>query len=694
MDLSIVIVSYNVKEFLRGAIASIRRSLDAGRLSGEILVVDNDSSDGSPAMVRTEFPDVRLFASGENLGFGRANNLAMKESKGDYILLINPDTLVGEDTLRTVVDFMRGHPEAGLAGCKLLNGDGSFQLSCRRGFPTPWASFTKLFGLAGLFPNSKLFSRYNLTYLPVDSTYEVDALGGAFMMLSRKAWEATSGFDEAFFMYGEDIDLCFRAKEAGFKIFYVHSTATVHFKGESTRRSAINEVNVFYEAMHVFVKKHYRASFLFSLLLRLGIILRGAIALAKKYQGVISLAILDYLTIAFGVLLGSKALFGTWFGLPSWDYPYALIIPPLIAVLLLASLKAYRLKTVWSVRPVAIAIPAMLIGFSSLTYFFKEFPSSRVFVIVVTFAAGVLLVVERLVLRIVRRLLTNRSLSSLGFSSNSMLRKTLIIGADEESLRIAEMLKRMEFLRRYQVVGLIDENLERLDRELLPSIRILGDVNMVAKVVREQRISEVIFASNSVRYTEVLAIMQRTSDENPSMRVNFSMVPVASDVLLGRDKIEILTETSGSSVALLPVQHNLNRMSHRFSKRLLDIFVSGVALPGMAIAYAANPAPDRRDALNKWAKVFRGQWTLVGMEGAANSRDEGREGHDAKRSITSLAAVAAPYAWRGEFEDNTIAPEEDVRQFDEYYARNHTLGMDCEILLKRMFVRKSRGKGK
>jgi lipopolysaccharide/colanic/teichoic acid biosynthesis glycosyltransferase len=174
------------------------------------------------------------------------------------------------------------------------------------------------------------------------------------------------------------------------------------------------------------------------------------------------------------------------------------------------------------------------------------------------------------------------------------------------------------------------------------------------------------------------------------MRVNFSMVPIASDVLLGRDKIEILTETVGNSVALLPVQHNLDLLSHRFSKRVLDISISGMALPALAISYLLKPVRERREALEKWAKVFRGEWTLVGMEGTANGE---RDTYDAKKSITSLAAVAAPYSWRGGFNENSAVHEEDVRQFDQYYARNHTLGMDCEILFKRMFVRKPKRAG-
>ncbi len=622
-------------------------------------------------MLRAEFPEVRLLALTENIGFGRANNLALHSASGEYLLLLNPDTIVGEETLRTMVDFMRGHPEAGLAGCKLLNGDGSFQLSCRRGFPTPWASFTKLFGLAGLFPNSKLFARYNLTYLPVDATYEVDALGGAFMMLSRKAYEATGAFDESFFMYGEDLDLCYRAKQAGFKIFYVHSTATVHFKGESTRRSALNEVTVFYEAMHVFVKKHYRASFVFSMLLRFGIFIRTAIALVRKYRGSIALVLLDYVMIALSVLFTSKVLLHTWFGLAHWDYPSALLVPPAIAVVLLAILKAYQPGWHARIRPVVIAVPAILIGLSSLTYFFKEFPASRSFVVLVTAMAGLLLLLDRAALGALRRLR-----AGLGTSAHPQLRRALIIGTGEEALRIAALLQRMKFLRRSEVVGFIDRSLERLNTEVGGGLRILGDTNMVAKVVREHRVADVVFASDAVPYTEVLAIMQHTSEENPAMRVNFSMVPAASEVLLGKQNIELLTGTSGESIPLLPVAYNLERISHRVAKRLLDVAVSSAALPALACASLLNPTSARRERMFEWLEIFRGRRTLVGVEGHRE-----QEAYYPKPGLTSLAAVATR---------NSAAfgapREEDTRQFDQYYARNHTIGMDCEILLKAMFT--------
>ncbi|HEY7752021.1 MAG TPA: glycosyltransferase family 2 protein, partial [Ignavibacteriaceae bacterium] len=221
MDLSIIIVNYNVKEFLQNLLHSIEKA--SSNISKEIIIVDNASEDGSVELIKQKFSSVNMIENKTNLGFGKANNQALKIAKGEYILLINPDTIVSEDTFHTLLNFFNSNPEAGLAGCKILNPDGTLQLACRRSFPGPWTSFCKVTGLSNLFPNSKIFARYNLTYLDENLTYEVDAISGSFMMMRRDVYEKAGGFDEQFFMYGEDLDLCYRIKEVGYKVFYVHS---------------------------------------------------------------------------------------------------------------------------------------------------------------------------------------------------------------------------------------------------------------------------------------------------------------------------------------------------------------------------------------------------------------------------------------------------------------------------------------
>ena len=206
MDLSIIIVNYNVKEFLQNLIHSIEKA--SSNLTKEIIIIDNASDDGSVDFIKEKFPQIKLIANQTNLGFGKANNQGLKISTGDYILFINPDTLVSENTLETIISFLKQNPQIGLAGCKIINDNGTFYLPCKRGFPGPWASFTKLTGLSKLFPKSKIFAKYNMTYLDENETHEVDAVSGSFMMIPRTIYNKIGGFDEQFFMYGEDLDLC------------------------------------------------------------------------------------------------------------------------------------------------------------------------------------------------------------------------------------------------------------------------------------------------------------------------------------------------------------------------------------------------------------------------------------------------------------------------------------------------------
>ncbi len=297
--LSLIIVNYNVKEFLLNLLDSLEKALSG--TDSEIIVVDNASEDGSVEVIREKYPEVIVIANSDNPGFGRANNQGLEIAKGEYIVLINPDTIVREDTFIKMLSFFNEFPEAGMAGCKVLNPDGSLQLPCRRGFPGPWTSFTKVTGLSTLLPKSPLFARYNLTYLDENDTYEVDAISGAFMMFRRKVYEEIGGFDPEFFMYGEDLDLCYRTQKAGFKVYYVHNTEIIHYKGESTRRSSMDETRIFYDAMHKFVKKHFSSSILVEFILRFAIILRKFVAFLNIYKLAILSITLDF--IFFGLSL-------------------------------------------------------------------------------------------------------------------------------------------------------------------------------------------------------------------------------------------------------------------------------------------------------------------------------------------------------------------------------------------------------
>ena len=254
MDLSIVITSFNTRELLRDCLKSIAKS--EGAVEWEVFVVDNCSADGSPAMVKTEFPQVKLFENSENEGFAKANNRALRETSGSYVLLLNPDTQLRPQTLQEMIELMGANPDVGLAGIKLVRQDGQMDKACRRGFPTPWNSLGRLLLLDRLFPKSRVFGGYNLTFMDPDGEYEVDAIVGAFMFFRRETLEEVGVLDENFFMFGEDLDWCYRVKRSDWKILYVGSKEVLHVKGASTRQNPQLMNSHFHRAMLIFHKKH------------------------------------------------------------------------------------------------------------------------------------------------------------------------------------------------------------------------------------------------------------------------------------------------------------------------------------------------------------------------------------------------------------------------------------------------------
>jgi GT2 family glycosyltransferase len=255
MKLSVVIVNYNVMHFLEQCLNSVRKAVK--NIESEVFVVDNNSVDGSVKMVREKFPEVNLIVNPDNRGFSKANNQAIKIAKGEYVLLLNPDTVVEDDTFEKIIKFMDAHEDAGGLGVKMVDGKGKFLPESKRGLPTPAVAFYKIFGLSKLFPKSKIFGQYHLTYLNNDEIHEVDVLSGAFMLIRKPLLDKIGGLDESYFMYGEDIDLSYRITKEGYKNYYFPKTRIIHYKGESTKKSSINYVLVFYQAMIIFAKKTF-----------------------------------------------------------------------------------------------------------------------------------------------------------------------------------------------------------------------------------------------------------------------------------------------------------------------------------------------------------------------------------------------------------------------------------------------------
>ncbi|MGN6533409.1 MAG: glycosyltransferase family 2 protein [Ginsengibacter sp.] len=281
MTLSVIIVNYNVKYFLEQCLLSVLKAMK--NIKGEIIVVDNNSTAGSFELFENKFAEVNFIWNKTNDGFAKANNQALKMAKGEYILFLNPDTIVPEDCLEQCISFIKSKHNNGALGIKMIDGKGRFLKESKRAFPSPITSFFKLSGISKKFPHSRIFSKYDLGYLDENENHEVNVLAGAFMMIPQKILHITGGFDEDFFMYGEDIDLSYRIQKAGFKNFYFAGSTIIHFKGESTSKGSLNYVILFYKAMSIFVKKHYgKRAGLFSFFIHIAIFIRAVIAAVSR----------------------------------------------------------------------------------------------------------------------------------------------------------------------------------------------------------------------------------------------------------------------------------------------------------------------------------------------------------------------------------------------------------------------------
>jgi O-antigen biosynthesis protein len=293
MQLSVIIVNYNVKYFLEHCLVSVMRACQ--NINAEIFVVDNASTDGSVEMLSKNFPTVNTIASLENLGFAKANNIALAKAHGEYILYLNPDTLVPEDCFTKCIAYLQANQNVGALGPHLIDGTGQFLPESKRGFPSFATAFFKISGLSKLFNRSKFFNKYHMGFLPETETNEVDVLAGCFMMMPKKVCDTVGGFSEDYFMYGEDIDLSYCIQKAGYKNIYFAGTSVIHFKGESTKKGSLNYVKMFYNAMIIFAKKHLTPGKqkLFIPLIQCAISMRALLSLINKFFSALWLPIID-----------------------------------------------------------------------------------------------------------------------------------------------------------------------------------------------------------------------------------------------------------------------------------------------------------------------------------------------------------------------------------------------------------------
>jgi O-antigen biosynthesis protein len=650
-DISVIIVNYNVKELLEQCIISI---LSASKnLKTEIIVVDNNSFDGSVEHIKKKFNDVsslKIIASPINLGFAKANNLGAREAKGEYLLILNPDTVLQEDTLEKSLDFYKNTAGTGALTCKLILPNGRLDLACRRSFPTPAVAVYRILGLSRLFPKSKTFGKYNLTYLDENSTYEVDAIVGAFMLIKKDIYDKMNGFDEEYFMYGEDLDLCYRIKKAGYKIYYYPQTSIIHYKGESTKKSSISYVNNFYGAMRIFVKKNLKTSFwLMNLLIKLSIIYRAAISYAKRVLSAYYPFLLDAVLIVGGMIL---AIYQRFEFFPLEAYSLVIIIYSIIWLLTLLLSGSYTKQNKFSfIKP----LNGILIGFfinSSFTYFFNEYAFSRVVVLRTAFNAFLLICAWRLLAKII---VYSKSRSI--FKSS----KTLIVGRNKETEQFISKLKtRVD--SGYDVLGYISVNGNT-------ESGYIGNLNNLKDIVVSSSVTNIIFAKNELTNQIILDLMWSLKDYN----INFKILSADSDIILGKSALDKIDD-----IYLMQIEYNINKKINIFVKRTFDIIFGFMCLftvyPAALIANAALKGDNHRNKflskLKLIPQVFTGKLSFVGRA-TWDTTSYGKQ-YLGKNGLTGLVQINF-------YKDLT---QDEVEYFNYYYAKNQTLTLDIEIILK------------
>lgn len=597
LRLSVIIVNYNVRAFLEQALLSVRRAMRG--IEGEVWVVDNHSVDDSVRMVQEKFPEVRLIANRDNPGFAVANNQAIRASAGEYVLLLNPDTLVEEDTFQKCLAFMDAHPEAGALGVKLIDGSGKFLPESRRGFPSPWVAFCKTVGLSAIFPKSRLFNGYYLGYYGEDETHPADVLVGAFMFIRRSALDRAGLLDEAFFMYGEDIDLSYRIKQAGFENYYFPETKTIHYKGESTKKGSLNYVRTFYQAMIIFTRKHFKGgrAGLFILMLQAAIWLRAGITLLRNFWRAVWLPVLDAILIYAGLVFLKEFWENYYYHDPHYFKPPILWFNfPLYTLIWLLSVwlnggydNRYDLRRLLRGLGMGTLFLAAIYGFLSL-----DFRPSRALILLGSAWAALATVG----LRAAAHFLEFKNLRI----GRARMKNLLIVGSPAESERVLGLLHKAGVSK--NLVGVLNNPSpeERQDGTPLASAEGsgLGLSGPLDEIVAIFRVEEIIFCSRDLRAQDILAWMTRLGPG-----ISYKIVPEESLSIIGSS-----SRDEPGELYTIDIRYNIAQPGQRRNKRVFDLLVCLALLPSAPLWLLFSKK--RKRLLTGWWPVFSSQKTWAG----------------------------------------------------------------------------------
>ncbi|MDQ6889717.1 MAG: glycosyltransferase family 2 protein [Bacteroidota bacterium] len=549
MQLSVIIVNYNVKYFLELSLWSVRKAMK--NIDGEIIVVDNNSTDGSRDFFLNKFSDVKFIWSNNNDGFAKANNKGLKIASGNYILFLNPDTIVPEDCFEKCISFIRSKNDLIALGIKMIDGSGKFLKESKRAFPSPITSLYKLSGLTKIFPASKIFAKYHLGNLNKNQNHEVDVLAGAFMMIPKRMLEKVGCFDEGFFMYGEDIDLSYRIQKAGYQNFYFAESTIIHFKGESTKKGSLNYVRIFYKAMSVFVQKHYGGTEagLFNIFIQAAIYVRAALAALAQFIKWTGLKFIDAAMILMSFWL-VKIL---WNHFVKRDVNYSsnlLIIafPVFTALFLIAShftglydngYKQSRLN-----KSAFTAILVILSAYSLLPETLR-------------FSRGILLfgsLMAFILMSVVRILLLKWNIIEVSGERHA-INETVVAGTETDFDEVLLLLEKAG--RKERVLG-------RIEAGEPGGKKTIGPLEKIRELLKRYPLKEVIFCEGSLSFKQIIE-----SINNFPRRVRIKIYTSKTHTLIGSESKDatgnFLTKEPGFRLSL-PVS--------RRDKNVTDVIVS------------------------------------------------------------------------------------------------------------------------
>jgi GT2 family glycosyltransferase len=645
VKLSVVIVNYNVKYFLEQALHSVRKAVKA--MDAEVFVVDNNSVDGSCEMVKRTFPEVILIENKNNPGFSKANNQAIRQAKGEYILLLNPDTVVEEDCFTKVCGFMDRTPDAGALGVKMIDGKGKYLPESKRGLPTPEVAFYKMFGLGKLFPKSKRFGRYYLGHLSKDEINEVEVLAGAFMLLRMSMLDKIGLLDEDYFMYGEDIDLSYRVTQAGYKNYYFPDTTIIHYKGESTKKASVNYVFVFYRAMIIFAQKHYsqKHAQLFSLLIHAAIYGRASIALVFRFLGSTYMWLLDFILLFLAgktiALRYAEYKFST---IEAYSNTIVNLNSALYALLWTGGLYlagAYRKRF-----GLAVIGKGILLGTLAIAVFYafagEAYRFSRAIILLGGFAA---LVCSYLV-RVVVYWFTHKRFS---LTLDATI-KTIIVGNKEEVSRVQHLLVHSKAKSEY--LGYVSVSDDSVQNE-----NYLGNEKQLAEIVELFKVEEIIFCSKDLSTQHIMQWMYTISKPD----VHFKIVPEESMFIIGSN-----SKDEPGDFYTLEVNLALNTPNQLRKKRLLDIVIAVLCIPLLPLLLLV--VKQKANFVLNIFKVLLGEKTWVGYAFSANNKILPK----LKPNVIATTGAIAPDKLN----------ETMIQKINFLYAKEYSIERDLEIVFK------------